>query len=262
MFLARTAIQAAEKSPHVLGGSRPNSLNGVDSVSEEDGMSLIEVVQNGTGMSLFAAYLVREYCHESILFLMEVFQFRKQFKNVPAIRENINPEFRLSDIVPICRTIKNNPNDYYKQAEVIRDRFVPYASPLCINLSHQMRKELEVLDFRRLKEEELAVAFDEAYRKIFSLLRDPYFRFRQTYEYEELVKQTKSSIPQQLSGHHLQISISGNEHKRISSGRLDKISQDMSDNLFAHKDYMEKDKVHQAFRKLGDFFAGCCCKEK
>ncbi|ETO19459.1 hypothetical protein RFI_17770 [Reticulomyxa filosa] len=196
---------------------------------------------------------------------MEVFQFRKQFKHLSTVRENNGPEFQISDNVPKCRTLKENPDDYYKQAEAIRDRFIPYSSNLCINISHQMRKDLEAMDFRKLTLEQLAIIFDDAYRKIFSLLRDPFFRFRETYEYEALVRETKTSVSHQ-SGNNLTVPVQSQELLVVTDNQtvkhLHKLSQDINVNLFGHKEYLNDDKIHRFLKGVGDCFANCCtCKK-
>jgi len=266
-YLARSAIRATAHSSYIMGPSRGDSRSNLDVFSDEKGLSLIEVVRNDAGISLFAAYLVREYAHESMLFILEVFQFRKQFKHLPAVNDNSSPEFQISDYVPKCRTLKENPDDYYKQAEVIRDRFIPYSSNLCINISHGMRKELETIDFRQLPLEDLAVVFDNAYRKMFSLLRDPFFRFRETYEYEALAKEMKPTAVAHQSTNNLELPTlvhaqSGSDSRR-GSQHTRKMSQDINVNLFTHMEYnQDQDKIHRFLKGVGDFLENCCSRQK
>ncbi|ETO21642.1 hypothetical protein RFI_15561 [Reticulomyxa filosa] len=219
--------------------------------TEEKGLSLIDVVRSDAGLSLFAAYLVREYAHESILFILEVFQFRKQFKHLQTVRDDDSPEFQISDYVPKCRTLTENPDDFYKQAEVIRNRFIPYSSNLCINISSSMRKDLENLNFHDLEVEQLAIVFDDAYKRIFSLLRDPFLRFRETYEYQALLKETKPTSSGTHPSHNTSLSVPSPDSKP-------RLSEDINVNLFQFIQAQNDDKIHNALKSVGDCFVNCC----
>ncbi|ETO00556.1 hypothetical protein RFI_36882 [Reticulomyxa filosa] len=254
VYIMRLAIRYATNNPQMLNGSRGDSV--VNLMNEtnnenENGLTLIDVMKNDAGLSLFAAYLVREYAHESILFLLEVFQFRKQFKHLTKVREDDSPEFHISDHVPKCRTLTDNPENFYKQAECIRDRFIPYSSNLCINISSAMRKDLENINFNELELEDLAIVFDDAFKRIFALLRDPFLRFRETYEYKALVKESKPVATSSSSS----LALPTVEHSR-------QISQDININLFHQMENQNDDKIHYALKIVGDCFENCCTSQK
>lgn len=187
-------------------------------------LSLTQTLQHQTGINLFAKWLVAEFNIESLLFLIEVCQFRMILRNYIEIYHpkyifnDLPIHFNIASNIPISQTIsqyqlthdyydsKNNIYDYKKIAHRIREKYIIYDEDkngshydmndlddlddldLCINISSKQRQKLANTDFNELSKMDLFYVFDDAFLEMMKVLKDPFQRFSYSEQYYILLK--------------------------------------------------------------------------
>eukprot|EP01084_Bolivina_argentea_P265424 449911_1 len=166
---------------------------------------IIQLLQNPTGINTFAEWLVGEFNVESLIFIIEVLQFKSVLKKY--IKQQ-NKEYIFDDMtslyfeiprnIPMSQTINSvelvEECSYAKIAKTIVQKFIEDEySELSVNVSYEQRQTLSNINFDEYTLIELYTVFDEAFRDILKLLRDPYNRFSRSANYKQVLQLKMSS---------------------------------------------------------------------
>eukprot|EP01084_Bolivina_argentea_P295907 509564_1 len=169
--------------------------------------NVIELFQDPTGINAFAEWLVGEFNVESLLFIIEVSQFRTLLRKhiyTTQCTENkfddsVTYYFEIANNIPLTQIINesviteedNDKDTKYNFSQIVQKIYEKYIkfedSDLCINISYGQRSKLNNITFEDLDIISLYHVLDEVFLEILRVLRDPFSRFTKTDTYKQFI---------------------------------------------------------------------------
>mmetsp|Transcript_10057 Transcript_10057/g.11431 ORF Transcript_10057/g.11431 Transcript_10057/m.11431 type:complete len:426 (+) Transcript_10057:1-1278(+) len=132
-------------------------------------LSLPEVLESPIGRALLKEFMIKTLCHENILFYEELRSFRGMY---------VDPSGNIPDF-----------DDFQTASRRLFERFIRQNSaPLWLNLSNENFGLFKTAGYEStdpIDIEAARVAWETAFSEVFSLMQEPFTRFRKTKQYRK-----------------------------------------------------------------------------